>query len=184
MPTELNFVWDIARPLAAIFGAAYVLVPLVELKRHIALRQSVIFQRVRTWTLICAVVLLALAGGAPTVAVLFAAIAWQGAREYAHVSGLTGTYRALLLAASPLAVLTAWLFPPALALLPFAFLLALSVPPLARQTVAGAAEPMARAAFGFVWIAWPLAHAPLLAARADGVVWLTVVLLGVSMSDV
>ncbi|MBI5880459.1 MAG: phosphatidate cytidylyltransferase [Chloroflexi bacterium] len=184
MLTELNFVWDIAQPLAAIFGAAYVLVPLVELKRHIALKQSVIFQRVQTWTVICAIVLIALALGAPGVAVLFAAIAWQGAREYARVSGLTGAYRTLLLAASPLAVVAAWLFPPALALLPFAFVLVLTVPPLVRQSVTGIAEPISRAAFGFVWIAWPLAHAPLLVEREGGVVWLTVAMLGVSMSDV
>jgi phosphatidate cytidylyltransferase len=175
---------DLARPILALLGGAYLVVPLVEWRRQIALRDSVLLRRVVTWTLITAVVLIALLAGLPAITLLFALIARLAAGEYVRLTHPARPYAILLRESAMPSIVVIALWPGAVTVLPFAFLLALTTYPLVTGRIDAALESVAKSLLGYVWIVWALAHGPLMARMAHGVEWLAVFAFAVALSDV
>ncbi len=184
MLANTALLWSVLQPLFALLGAAYIIVPLVEWKRHIALHQSIIFKRVLSWSLIMLIFLLALLVGVPFVLVLFALIARQACKEYINLARLSAPDDFLLRESAAIAIMVAAIWPSVFYVLPLIFLLALTVRPLITQKIEGVVENSAKALLGFVWINWTLGHALLLARMADGLAWLLIVAVSVALSDV
>ncbi len=179
-----NLVWQILQPLLTLFGAAYLIVPLVEWKRHIALQQSVIFKRVLSWSLIAPIFLIALLGGVPLLTLLVALVARQSMKEYIRLTHISAPYDRLLRESTIVTISMAAFWPSLFNVLPFIFLLALSIYPLLTQKIEGVLENTTKAMLGFVWIDWTLGHLPLLAQMDNGLLWLLIICLSVGLSDV
>lgn len=113
-----------------------------------------------------------------------AALAVQGAREYAALAGLPRRWHRVLLAGAVATTAAAVWAPVAwLVLLP-AFLLAATVVPLVRQETGGLRH-LAAAALGFAWIPWLAGSLLVLRLHVDGGAGLLLVLVvTVAASDV
>jgi phosphatidate cytidylyltransferase len=149
-------------------------------------RSVVLLARWRTWGVIALVYGAAALAGPVAIALLAAAIAAQGVREYAAIARLPRAETALLLLAAALLPAAALLGGPA-ALYPSALALGLAAtlaPLLADDAPTGAAR-IGAALFGLLYLPLALSHLVLLATDPrGGPAIVLVVALAVALSDV
>ncbi|HEY7066127.1 MAG TPA: phosphatidate cytidylyltransferase [Chloroflexota bacterium] len=142
-------------PLAASVGGLLLasLGGLVALERG-RLRQSVLLRRWAVWALIAPTYALGALGGPLAALLLVSALSVQALREYAALVGLPRPYRRALVASAPLAAGAALLGPAAQAALPPLLLIAATLLPLLGGDVQAGGRHLARAAFGWAYLAW------------------------------
>jgi len=110
-------------------------------------------RRWRSWLVAALLVFPAMSFGAPGAAVLAGGLGVVGSLEYARLTGLHGTDRAVLVLVSVALPLLVWLRPDTLTLSTAALLLVLAVvPPLLSQDGERGAARAARTAFGLLWL--------------------------------
>jgi phosphatidate cytidylyltransferase len=141
--------------------------------------------RWRTWVAIALLYGTAVLAGPAAVALLAAALALQGVREYGRLVGLGRAERVVLLAAA-VALPAAALLGGAAALYGAGLFAALAatLPPLLEDDAGGAGRRVAGAAFGVLYLPLALAHLVLRAAAPDGAGLLLGLGLAVALADV
>ena len=150
------------------------------------LSTSVLFTRWRTWLVVAPVYSLVVLGGPLPVALFAAALATQGAREYARLADLAGVDRLMLVAAAVLVPLACLLVPSHLLVLGGVLLpLAASLPALLVGDVQRGLTRLSRLVFGVWYLPFLLGLLPLLDRDPRGGPGLLLAVgLAVALSDV
>jgi phosphatidate cytidylyltransferase len=172
--------------LVGVFASSLLALSLAARGQWRVLIASVLFQRWRSWLVIAPMFSAAVLSGVLPLAVFAAALAVQGAREYARLTDLSAADRWLLLGISaglPLMCVVApiALLGPGLLLLP----LLLTLPALLSQDVEHGVQRLTRLAFGVWYLPVALSALVLLARDERGGPGLLLALgLAVALSDV
>jgi phosphatidate cytidylyltransferase len=174
-----------ALALGGLLGAGLLLLLIVERRHLLELHQRVLFQRWAVWLVIAPMYSLAALSGSLGMLAFVSVLVGQALREYSHLVGLPGLYRAVLLvmglAMGPLAVWAAEAFFGVLPLL----LIVATLQPLLTQDVGQGVKRLALAALGFAYLPLLLGHLLLIHAWVPGGPGLVLALgLAIALSDV
>jgi phosphatidate cytidylyltransferase len=173
--------------LGGIFASSLVALLLSVHGQWQLLSASVLFQRWRTWLLIAPLFSLVVLAGPLTVAILAAAAAVQGSREYARLAELPRAVRLVLLAGALAVPLLCLLVPgePRLGLGLVLLPLLASLPALVQQDVEHGVRRVGRLGFGLWYLPVTLSLLVLLERHPRGGPGLLLALgLAVALSDV
>jgi phosphatidate cytidylyltransferase len=168
LPVDANLAVDAGVRLSAALAAGLGVIAFAE-RRHLRrLPANVLFLRWRTWA-IAAPIYLAAAIGPELVAVGFImALALQGMREYARLTGLPRSYRVFLFVTGVVSIpiahfsLTLWRGMP-----PILLVLA-TLPAVLSQDTEKGAHNLAYAGLGFAYVPWLLGYFVLIREHVSG----------------
>lgn len=179
---------ELAAPAAGrvggLLGMALVGIAVVERGRLRGLAHATLFVRWRTWVAAAPLVGLAVASRWAACAAVIA-LAVQGSREYAAMSGLPVVWRRALVAAGAGTALAALWSPSLWWALPPVAVLAGTLVPLFSQDVHAGVRHLAAGVLGYLWIGWLASALLVLRVHTDGGAGLLLVLcVAVATSDV
>lgn len=154
-------------------------------RRLATLWESALCKRVVSWTLMAPAFALGVFSGGAVSCVLMAVLTTQAVREFARLTGLTKSYRLLLLALVPVVLTVAALAPAYLPDLPVAAFLLVSLAAVLRSTVDGAYRQLTVTLFGFMYLPLMLSFFVLIGRHvADGTAVLAMLGMSVALSDI
>ncbi len=189
MAFENPFDADVFARTATIWGgmlAAILVALLIIARKNLRqLNENSLFLRWRTWTIIAPIYMLAVLGGEVALALLVTLLIFQGLREYARLVGLPRRYTLVLLGMGLTAAPVAALSLDGFHFLPPLLLIVATLQPLLFGGIAAGVRHLAFAALGWGYIAWLLAHIPLIHSSIDGGPGILLAMgLAIAMSDV
>jgi phosphatidate cytidylyltransferase len=174
--------------MASLLVIGAVLVAVVErrrLRHPRELRESVLFKRVLSWTLMAPTFAVGVFVGGPFSLAIVLYLIVQSVREFAAVTGMGRRYMVVLLLLSPLAMAAAVFAPDAFLALPIAAFMLLSAVALARGEVGGSYRELTVSLFGFMYLPLLLSFFLLIGRHLpDGTTVLVLVGMSVALSDV
>jgi phosphatidate cytidylyltransferase len=169
--------------LLIVIGLAAVL--LAQRRSFTVLRRSTLFTRTRTWLWIGPLFLICVYTGGFVGFVLAVFVTIQGLGEFARMAGIDRRYALLLMFWSVVGLLVAALARDYFLLLPFLFLVLLTLLPLLTGEVTDAHRQLGDTLFGYIWIGLPVAYIVYVkAAQPWGLDFLVIVTVSVAMSDI
>jgi phosphatidate cytidylyltransferase len=184
-PFDQPLFWPVTLRVAALLLAGLVGVALAVRRPPRELARSTLFLRVRTWSLIAPVFLLAVFSGGFLVFLLAGFLALQGVTEYARLTRLERPYRLLLALGSLAGLLVAALAQRWFLFLPLGFFILVTLLPVLSGRVEGAHRQVGGALFGYLYVGLPMAYLVYIkGVERWGLEFLLVVGLAVALSDV
>lgn len=171
--------------VAALLVAALAVVGVVERKRLRQIRESSLFQKIFSWSVMAPTFLAAIFVGGPIGLIVVGFLIVQGLAEYVRLVGIARRY-AWLLVASGVATL---IFTGALAnyflLAPLAFVVAVTLLPIVSGDVHDAHRQVTSSLFGYIYIPFSLSYLVFInVIEVDGLEILLLVGLSVALSDI
>jgi phosphatidate cytidylyltransferase len=148
-------------------------------------RRSTLFLRARTWLVIGPLFVVAVFAGGVVAFLLATYVVLQGLSEFVRIAGISRAYAYLLLLWGEVGLLVAALQREFFLLLPFGFVILLTLVPVLAGRVAAAHRQVADTLFGYVYIGLPMAYIVLVkSAEPWGLNFLVIVTVSVAISDI
>lgn len=164
---------------------AALLVGLVERKPWRELRETTLFKRILSWSVMAPTFLLAVFVGGPLAFVIIVYLIIQGLAEYERLVGIERPYAWLLLFAGIATPLLTGLLSPYFLFAPLAFFVLVTLVPIISGEVEGAHLQVTSALFGFLYLPFFLSYLVFIKiVEPDGVEMLLLVGVSVALSDV
>ncbi len=184
-PLTHDLFWPVAARVGILLVVGVVAVVAIERKPWSELRQTTLFERVKSWIAIAPLFVLSLFTGGFVALVLATFITLQGAAEYARLVRLDRRYALLLAFWGFAGLVVAGLAPRFLLLLPLVFFLLLTLVPIVFGHVQGSHRQVTSTLFGYVYIGLPMAYFVYIKRVEDwGLEFLLIVGVAVALSDV
>ena len=149
------------------------------------LRRSTLFMRARVWFVISPLFVLAVFIGGFVAFLLATYVMLQGSSEFVRIAGIQRRYALLLMLWGQLGLLVAALAREYFVLLPFGFLILLTLVPILSGELEDAHRQVADTLFGYVYIGLPIGYIVFVkSAEPWGLNFLVLVTVAVACSDI
>lgn len=174
-----------ATRIGALLVVGALLVAVIERKPWPELRETTLFKRVLSWSVMAPTFLVAVFVGGPIGLAIIVYLIIQGLAEYQRLVGIERSYAWLLVFAGVATPLLTGLLSPYFLFAPLAFFVLVTLIPIVTGRVEGAHLQVTSALFGFMYLPFFLSYLVFIrVVEPDGVEMLLLVGVSVALSDV
>lgn len=171
--------------IAALLVVGVALVALVERKPWRDLRETTLFKRVFSWSVMAPTFLVAIFVGGPVALAVIVYLIWQGLAEYTRLVGVSRPYAWLLVFAGVATPVLTALLSPYFLFAPLAFFVLVTLLPIVTGEVRDAHHQVTSTLFGFLYVPFFLSYLVFIrVVEPHGLEILLLVGVGVALSDV
>jgi len=171
--------------VAILLGSAALVIVVIERKRLATIRQSNLFEKVASWSVMAPLYLIAIFVAGPVGFVIVAFMIVQGLSEYSRLMALRRRYAWLLVASGLATLALTSLLTDYFLLAPLIFFVLVTAVPILTGDIRDAHRQVTGALFGYIYIPFMLSYLAFIKVlEPDGVEILLLTGIGVALSDV
>lgn len=184
-PFANDLFWPVVLRVAILLALAFVLVAAVERKPWAELRETDLFKRVRSWSVIAPVFMITVFVGGLVGLAILAYIVAQALGEYIRLVGLRRVYAWLLLIGGVLTLVFVGYLSKWFLFAPLAFFVLVTLVPIVTEQVEHAHYQVTSSLFGFIYIPFCLSYLVYIrTVEGPGIEILLLIGFSVAFSDV
>ena len=171
--------------IALLLGLGALMVLVVERRRLARLRQSSLYQKVLSWSIMAPTFLAAIFIGGPVGGIVVGFLIVQGLSEYNHLVGIDRSYARLVIAAGLATMVLTGVLTRFFLFAPLGFFMVVTMLPILTGRIENAHRQVTMTLFGYIYIPFFLCYLVFIrAVEPAGVEILIVVGLAVALSDI